>query len=502
MSKAVRVLYYNWVDYLDAEGRGGGVTVYQRNLMAQAGEKARFFSSGTAYDPFAPAPRWEKQRFGPKEARRYEIVNSGVLAPAHASFGDPAQLSHPETEAVIYDLIARTGPYDVLHLNNLEGLPLAVLAGIRARFPAMRIILSLHNYYPFCPQVNFWRQERRNCGDFENGQACATCLPVRHNPRLLRRAAGLGYGLKRLGLRPGGFGYRAAFALARRGAGALGRLRRLMKPGRWDKSHPTGRLRPLSGGGDPGFAIRRAEMVAQINAQCDVVLCVSDAVRRLAVAHGIDPDKAQTSYIGTREAGRFAQTQPRDWPSVRPSVRPGGRAQGGLLTLAYLGYMRRDKGFYFLLEALETLPPDLAARLRVVIAAKRGDGGTMARLRDLGRHLGALEHADGYGHADLDRLLAGVDLGLVPVLWHDNLPQVAIEMHARHIPLLTSHLGGAQELGNFPGLVFRAGDIEGFHDRIRAVLEGRVDQAAYWQTARPPVDMATHWQALEEVYQG
>jgi glycosyltransferase involved in cell wall biosynthesis len=487
----VKILYYNWVDYQDAEGRGGGVSVYQRNLMGQAkgqlGVQASFFSAGTAYDLRPRPPRWETQRFGPKDRRCYEIVNSGVLAPAHASFGDPAQLSHPATEEAIYDLITRTGPYDVLHLNNLEGLPLAVLAGLRARFPDMRIILSLHNYYPFCAQVNFWRQERRSCGDFDGGRACATCLPVRHDRAMLRRAAGLSYGLKRLGLRPGQFAYRAVFALARRGAGALTRLRRRTTDAR---PQPAG-LHPLSGGDDPGFGARRAQMVAQINACCDVVLCVSDAVRRLAISHGIEPDIAKTSYIGTREAARFAQTRPQPWP-----------ADGGLLTLAYLGYMRRDKGFYFLLEALETLPPDLAARLRLVIAAKRGDGATMARLQDLGRHLGALDYADGYSHADLDGLLTGVDLGLVPVLWHDNLPQVAIEMHARHIPLLTANLGGAQELGNFPALVFRAGEIESFHDRIRAVLEGRVDQNAYWQAARTPVDMATHWQALEGVYRG
>jgi len=30
----MRVLYYNWVDYLDDEKRGGGVSVYLNNLMA------------------------------------------------------------------------------------------------------------------------------------------------------------------------------------------------------------------------------------------------------------------------------------------------------------------------------------------------------------------------------------------------------------------------------------------------------------------------------------
>ena len=36
----MRVLYVNWVDYLDAERRGGGVSVYQRNLMAEMGARA------------------------------------------------------------------------------------------------------------------------------------------------------------------------------------------------------------------------------------------------------------------------------------------------------------------------------------------------------------------------------------------------------------------------------------------------------------------------------
>ena len=30
----MKILYYNWVDYLDAERRGGGVSVYQKNLIA------------------------------------------------------------------------------------------------------------------------------------------------------------------------------------------------------------------------------------------------------------------------------------------------------------------------------------------------------------------------------------------------------------------------------------------------------------------------------------
>ena len=59
----------------------------------------------------------------------------------------------------------------------------------------------------------------------------------------------------------------------------------------------------------------------------------------------------------------------------------------------------------------------------------------------------------------IDAIISQMDVGLVPVMWEDNLPQVAIEMHARHVPLLTSDLGGAQELANFPEMVFKAGDV-------------------------------------------
>ena len=70
----------------------------------------------------------------------------------------------------------------------------------------------------------------------------------------------------------------------------------------------------------------------------------------------------------------------------------------GTLTLAYLGYMRRDKGFFFLLDALESLPAEITARLRLVICAGRGDDGTMHRLAALSDHFAGLYYANGYAH--------------------------------------------------------------------------------------------------------
>ncbi|MDO9637547.1 MAG: glycosyltransferase [Pseudotabrizicola sp.] len=484
----MKILYVNWVDYLDPEGRGGGVSLYQRNLMralaAVPGVEASFIACGTSYDPLRPRPRWERMRHGPQEARdrRFDLVNSGTLAPGHASFGQAAQISHPATEAVFFDFLARTGPYDVVHFNNLEGVPVDLLR-LKERFPATRLVLSLHNYYPFCPQVNFWQDEARNCTDDEEGTRCATCLPHRWNAGQIRAGHGLAYRLKSAGVSPDSRAFRQTFRVIFGLGRRLGRLQ-----GLWQR-------RAVAAGAETagaGFVQRRAAMVGQINAQCDLVLCVSDRVRQIALRQGISADKAVTSYIGTVEAQGFANAPPRG-PILRAD---------GTVKLAYFGYMRRDKGFYFLLDALEALPDAVLARLHLLVGARRGEADVMARLAALAPRLAGFQHQDGYGHADLDRLLADVGLGLLPVMWEDNLPQVAIELHARRIPLLCSDLGGAQELGNSPDFVFRAGDVSGFADRIGAILSGAVGPEDYWQSAMVPETMGPHVDRLLALYRG
>ena len=82
--------------------------------------------------------------------------------------------------------------------------------------------------------------------------------------------------------------------------------------------------------------------------------------------------------------------------------------------------------------------------------------------------------------------------GVVPVLWHDNLPQVAIEMHARHIPLLTSDMGGAQELGNCPEMVFAA-------LQLPISVERRIDSPVSLGLARNDPIMIRHVAQMIEV---
>ena len=488
----MRVLFYNWADYRDPEQRGGGVSVYQRNLIdglaERGGFETAFLSAGLSHDLRNRTPRIETLESGPSP--RYSLVNSGLVAPSHADFGGAAQLDDPATEAVFAGFVDRTGPWDVIHFNNLEGLPAHVLA-LKDRWPGTRFLLSLHNYYPFCPQVNLWHAERETCPGYDEGARCVTCLTAHPDPRSVRLAYGVGTTLSRVGAGPKTFTYdkifRPVLGFAWRNMRRLLRLRH----GRRQVASatvetPTPAPRP---DGTP-FKQRRARMVALINRYCDGVLCVSQRVQQIAVQHGLEPARLHTLYIGTKEAGAWHNTQARA-QFLQPD---------GTLRLAYLGYMRRDKGFHFLMQALSALPPEIAGRLHLTVAAKAGEGDALRLLAEATPQLASLRHVDGYSHDGLDALLADVDLGLVPVMWEDNLPQVAIEMHARHIPLLTSDRGGAQELGNCPDLVFRAGDAQDFARVLGRVLDGTVDPAQYWSNAVPPIDMATHLDALTALY--
>ncbi|MCB1388706.1 MAG: glycosyltransferase [Rhodobacteraceae bacterium] len=518
----MRVLYYNWADYRDPERRGGGVSVYQRNLIGALlhvdGVETAFLSAGLAHDLRRREPHVVKLADGPSP--RYALVNSGIIAPSHADFAGRAQMDHPATEGAFADFVERTGPWDVIHFNNLEGLPANVL-NLRRRWPNTRFVLSLHNYYPFCPQVNLWYAERETCADYHAGANCTRCLVARPEPRSIRTAYAMSWSLSRMRLGPGTLFYdrvfRPSLGLAWRtlrrilnarhrrvgapvpmaavgaaaGDAAVSALVAVDTPAVREPS--AARPAPAQApGAHPGeaFARRRARFVGLINAHCDTVLCVSDRVRQIALHHGIHASRLQTMYIGSAEAAEWHYSHPRaDFVGTDGTVR-----------LAYLGYMRRDKGFHFLMRALKALPGPMARRVRLTVAAKAGDAEAMAALEALRPHLAEVRHVDGYSHADLRALLADVDLGVIPVVWEDNLPQVAIEMHARHIPLLTSDRGGAQELGRNPDFVFRADSIDSFNRVLGRVLDRGVTPADYWAHAIAPTSLPDHVQALLDLY--
>ncbi len=488
----MKILFYNWVQFDDAEKRGGGVAIYQRHHIAKMSEDSNndifFLSSGIAYNAFRRQVYYRPTTniFGQK-CRSFEIVNSAVTAPGQFCYDEDSVLSNLETTRIFHDFARTHGPFDVIHFDNLEGIPAEVVQ-LKAIHPKTKLILMLHNYYPFCPQVNLWKREEENCSDYNAGRDCISCLPHQVDRNVVITAHRLAFHLKAVGIHPDSWFFRTIFKNARLLYTPYRSITWLLKNRfkHQDDVKNTITLNELTTKAD-FFVCRRKTFITLVNEHIDKVLAVSKRVAMLAEHYGINKDIIEVSYIGTTHAENQSKYD------LRQDYKYN-------LTICYLGYMRQDKGFYFLLNALESMPAQMAKRINVLFAAANRDNKAYERIELLCRNFNKVFYTNGYTHEQLDEILCQVDIGIVPVLWEDNLPQVAIEMVSRGIPVLTSDLGGACELGNNPKFIFHNGDTKDFIVKLEQIINREIMLSEFWERAMPLVSFNDHVRQLERIY--
>ncbi len=486
----MKIAIYNWALAHGDSKEGGGVALYVRNIaaeLARMGHDVYVLSGGFVYDVLSRRVYLRKANKGRQAGIKYiDIVNSRVLAPSFMMFDySERALECAETSAAVEEFLEKFGPFDVFHIQNIEGIPFGALE-LKSKFPRTKFILSNHNYHAICSQVNLWVQDRARCVDYQSGAACYSCnifrvdksrvlasrvaealLPSIKAARFRRLLLGISYGLVRLRR-----GWRKDF-------GVLQDDRYYLDP-----PHET----PLAPPADR-FRRRRAEAVRLINQYCDRVISVSKAVENILLGHGIDRARSRVNYIGTRHF--TGEIKGKIWSPARSD---------GILRLAFLGYTRPDKGFQFLVDAIEQMPAKLWGRVALVFAGQITDLAAMQRLKSAQGRLAGLEIYQGYRQEQLGEILAPIDLGLVLPLWDDALPQVAIEFVCHGVPILVSDRGGQGELAADPKFIFSAGNIRQFWDRISEIYENPDLFEKFWRAERPLRSVSTHVGELLEIY--
>ncbi|MFC7555759.1 glycosyltransferase [Pseudoroseomonas wenyumeiae] len=336
--------------------------------------------------------------------------------------------------------------------------------------------------------MNLWYREHKACDDYREGRSCVNCVlfddlqPAAVNLRRLETI------LLNLRIEPNSRAAKAVEAVVR----APFKLRRRLLPYLPAKANPGGTAAPIvvtSAEKAARYRRYRQENVRLVRDVFDRVIAVSKRTRQVLVDRGVPAEKVGVSYIGTAQYPMFLQS------------RKITDAQDHL-HIAFLGYMRADKGFYFLLDALFSLHEEWAKRVSLTIAAPLWDQEVVGRLRGMAYKFRDIRIFDGYSHKTLDRILEGVNLGVVPVLWEDNLPQVAIEMAARGIPILTSDRGGAQEIGSNPDFIFRSGSKGDFCAKLQRLISGDVPLGNFWEKPAIIRSMEDHLAELMRFYRG
>ena len=495
----MKVLIYNFVQPDELGKQGGGVAVYQRNLvqnLSKAGHEVISMSSGDRYSVVKREPylKTESHSGSSGLVNRVYLYNSPVYAPAHYAFYDLDTYCNSKSIDKIPEELKRLfGAIDVFHFQNIEGLTASFFRRVKEAFPESRLVLSAHNYNIVCPQVNLWFRETMSCVDYREGFACVNCIGgLGANPQELnvrRMDTILSYlGVRRHSRLSGTIEFAARIPF---------RLKRVLR--RWAARSPTKSASDPVGRGktltvvSPDMASSykhfRTTNIELCRTVFDHVVAVSARTRDVLVANGLARDRISVSYIGTAHHQRFLE--------ARRKLTFGPR-----LHIAYLGYMRRDKGFFFFMECLQLIPEHLAANMVVTIAAPYDNDWPVKQLRGIAHKYAGLHLNNGYTHGTIDTILEDVDLGIVPVLWEDNLPQVAIEIVARGIPILASDKGGASEIASRPEFIFRSGSKHDFLRKLEQIASKEIPLSNFWEGEHRVFSMEQHVTDLMQYYRG
>lgn len=515
----------NWPKAYDGATKGGiaGYTQALALALAARGHRVSTIASGTAYTPAkrnkpkpgACAPHRHADWFG---IAVYEIANSPVLAPSLLQFNEPlAEVGSPELEAAFAQILRQEKP-DVLHVQSLEGFSLGCLDV--ARTAGCRVVYSLHNYHPLCPQVYLMQRHRTLCTDYDGGRACEKCIPAPDPAHERARRA------EAWPKEPPPFEAPAAepkrvplpvlpaegVALNEtppaidpnhdpRGMSALLRSwdtpRRWCIPGdpTWQPFDNTPRAEPTHHGTPTDYSTRRQAFIDTLN-RCDAVHAVSDFVANKFIAHGVDASRVHTLTIGTianelREHNAELAFDPPPRPTI--NARP--------LRLVFIGVNNWYKGLSMLADSLEMVTPDTLRNVALSVFAAGGKT-IEYRFRRLEPRLASLRYGYEYGPQDLPWMCGGQDAGVVPSVWWDNGPQTVLEMQANGLPVIGANAGGIPDFvqDDTNGLLFTANDRFALAATIARCVNEPAMVARLRSGVRPPKTMPVHAQEMEPIY--
>jgi glycosyltransferase involved in cell wall biosynthesis len=383
--------------------RRGGLVAYIEDLMeAQVarGHEVSYFFSGRFY-PYLTGPRLKRWQHG--GVGMFEVVNS----PLHDHGRQPElELTEPRIERILERLLGELRP-DIVHVQELAGLPTAVLDVARAG--EQPTLVTLQDYYPLCPAFKLLDAAGRVCLRREVGADCVATLDAtpRYPERLFR--ATLTHDLPKLPLvrrvRP-----ERRYPVIERIAGVLA--------GQATKPTP-------SPGGDAAaaFQLRRDVNVRRLS-QADRLIAMSNRVAEIYTELGVEPGRLQTVQL---TLGHLERLTPRRAEARRP------------LTFATLGGFESDpKGARLLLDTVSRLGGAArAGSLRLV-----GFGYAEPSVVEEAARIPGVELRGPFGPKQLDRLLDEVDVGIMPSVWEEAYGYAGIEFLAKGIPVIANQIGG------------------------------------------------------------
>ena len=315
---------------------------------------------------------------------------------------------------------------DIVHFQHLVYLSTTcVREATRRQIP---VVMTLHDYWLICQRGRFLKPDLSVCpGQTDAG--CAQCFHHLLDPK-------------------------------------MSTLYRWLKPLLGQQSWLREQARRWYGkraGSQSVSLVARQQVqarMAHIRALCTSVslfLAPSRFLREQFVAFGLPEEKILFHECGLQTDA--IQPMPKALiPQKNGDKRP--------LIFGYIGVVDPVKGVHLLVEAFQSLPQ---AELHIYGGEAayapypdekrfRSQLANSARIRCMGR----------YEQRELGRILAEVDVVVVPSIWYENAPLVIREAFLSHTPVITADFGGMREWvrDGVNGLLFQPRNIDDLRQKM------------------------------------
>lgn len=505
--RPVRVAFLGWARLSMQAREGSGYNLSASELaagLALMGHHVFYLRSGMDYSLRRGMfiRRYETWR----GVECHDLFNSPNLSPAASNFEQmPIEMSSPEQTKLVLGWLDSVKA-EVVHIHSLEGFSLDLIPAIRKSGRA--VVVTPHNYWYACPQVDLLHREREVCLDYQGGTRCVGCLnpePARALRARRRREQSM---TRQIGTAP----YQAArqvWLFLKRHAVPASRRKRPLK---WSPPPLDPEIGMGFQVGDPAlhpgtiehnlkldeqdklvtlgrspldqnerflnathhlvvlndYGKRRVAGVDALN-HANIVIPPSRFVLNTFLRMGLRPEIGRHLRLGQVHFDQLNRLVRR---SPFYNVRPWEPGSGRPLRFAFHGTVRNNKGLEILVSAIPLLPKEIRQRCHFQIRAAGWDWTFRKRMSVYPE----VQFCGGY---DMLQLLASVgeyDVGILPHVWFENSPLVLLEhLHAGKF-VIASRLGGPPEWIDEPrnGMLFPAGSPEDLAACIERLVRGEV----------------------------
>lgn len=526
-TRPLRIAILGWARLSAQASEGSGYNLSKSELargLAMSGHTVFYLSSGMTYRISGPPRIVPRERWGGVEC--HELVNSPNLSPSAHNFRNvTTEIACPAQSSLVLRWLDEIRA-QVVHIHSLEGYGLDLIGAIADT--GRPVVVTPHNYWFLCPQVDLLHQEARVCEDYDGGRRCVGCLEAPNPATLKRKRAWDQFLHRRLGPFAAGVikrvvdkavpaAKRIMLSAVQAGPGAPPpNPDRLVDPEvAWgfsiepphapDSASDNGRATAPSDGlirhdlpllpheqpkpFDPApedanerllrarhhltvlndYGRRRLAGIAALN-RASMVIPPSEFLRRLHVAMGVDESRTRWVLLGQPHFDQIHRRARRSpfYDSVPWDAATATRP----LRFAFFGTTRPNKGLEVLARAIPLLPREVRQRAQFSIHAAGMDGAFRKRLSLYPE----VTVRPGYDLYQLIGSWGEYDVGILPHIWLENSPLVMLEhLHAGKF-VISSRLGGPVDWIVPPknGLLFPAGHPDALARCITRLVTGEV----------------------------